>query len=439
MSNRSILLFVAIAAPVYAGPSVSAGEMSWQQPIEVDSGEAHRGPWRMNASDYRWVDDPSVAVSPSGAAAVVWVDQARKQVLFQFYDANGEPRFETPAEVSRSKDTFSWLPRVVLGADDPDVIHVLWQEIIFSGGTHGGEIFYSHSENGGRTFAVPLNLSRTTAGAGKGRLSADHWHNGSLDIAISRTGTIHAAWTEYEGALRLARSLDGGRSFSEPLHVAGAPHSPARGPALSVDDETVYLAWTVGETANADIHFARSDDDARTFGKPRRIDPGSGHADAPDLLVDRHGTLHLVYGESERGVYGKYTIRYASSPDGGETFTPVRDIGGTFGDRYESANYPNIAIDGQERVYVLWELFPDHSRRPRGLGLAWSGSGDDAFRPPVEIPAAGNSPRGVNGSMQGLLMDKLDVNSAGDIGIVNSRFDTGNESHVWLYRAELER
>lgn len=41
-------------------------------------------------------------------------------------------------------------------------IAVLWQEFVFSGGSHGGEAFFSRSTDGGRTFSGPnrfLNAS----------------------------------------------------------------------------------------------------------------------------------------------------------------------------------------------------------------------------------------------------------------------------------------
>src|SRR5688572_19258314 len=69
-----------------AGPTGDAGrDVAWQEPIEVATGAATRGPWRMNDSDFRWVDDPSVDISPSGEVAVAWVDQERKDVFFQRY------------------------------------------------------------------------------------------------------------------------------------------------------------------------------------------------------------------------------------------------------------------------------------------------------------------------------------------------------------------
>jgi hypothetical protein len=34
-------------------------------------------------------------------------------------------------------------------------VYVLWQEIVFSGGSHGGEIFFARSRDGGQTWSAP--------------------------------------------------------------------------------------------------------------------------------------------------------------------------------------------------------------------------------------------------------------------------------------------
>src|SRR5690606_19367164 len=123
--------------------------------------------------------------------------------------------------------------------------------------SHGGEIFFSRSDDGGKSFSRPLNLSGTEAGDGKGRLTEKQWHNGSLDLAVGDDGVLYAAWTEYEGRLWITRSEDGGESFDEPQQVSGSFDTPARAPALAVDDDHVYLAWTVGESESANIHLSR--------------------------------------------------------------------------------------------------------------------------------------------------------------------------------------
>lgn len=329
-------------------------------------------------------------------------------------------------------------------------MYALWQEIVFSGGTHGGEIFFARSTDGGQTFSAPLNLSNTPAGAGKGRLTERLWHNGSFDLAVGPEGRIFAAWTEYEGPLRVSRSTDGGRAFSAPTRVAGSGGTPARGPTLAVDAAgRVHLAWTVGGDPAADIHYAQSDDGGRSFRPTVLVAASDRHADAPTLATGRTGTLHLAYGESRERPTGqgrvRYRIRYTRSTNGGDAFAapttaspapPGRAAGG---EAAESANFPSLQVGRPDTVALLWERFPEAGERPRGLSVALSRDGGMTFTAPMRVPGSADSALGFNGSQQGLLMEKLALNAQGRLAVVNSRFRRGAASRIRLYRGRLTR
>lgn len=430
-----ILLLALIGLPALG--QAEPWEVTWNKPIKVASGPAHQGPWRMNASQFHYLDDPTVAIDTRGSVGIAWADQTRQDILFQTYGSDGQARFQNPVNVSRSPGIFSWLPRLVITDGDSGLVYCLWQEIVFSGGTHGGEIFFARSRDGGRTFDAPLNLSNSLAGDGKGRLSQRYWHNGSLDLALGPDGTLYAAWTEYEGTLWFSRSVNGGESFSKPLRVAGGANAlPARGPSLAIGaDNAIYLVWTVGEDPSADIHLAKSMDAGKSFGAPRRLFRSEGHCDAPKIAVDRGGTVHLVYAESPAGPFDRYHIRYMRSEDGGRTFERPRRISGPISDGYESYGFPALSTDSRGYLYVLWELFPEVGGRPRGLGFTVSRDAGGKFSVPSVVPGSGDPALGVNGSLQGLLMRKLAVSRAGAVAVVNSTFRQGDASYIWLIRA----
>jgi hypothetical protein len=413
-------------------------EVSWLDRQAVDSGGGHRGPWRMNASDYDYVDDPTVAIDERGQLGVAWVDQARKDVLFQAYGPDGAPRFEQPTNVSRSPEIFSWHPRVVFTGPEEGTVAILWQEIVFSGGSHGGEIFFARSVDGGQTFSAPINLSNTVAGAGKGRLSKNRWDNGSLDLVVGPRGHLFAAWTEYEGRLWVSRSTDGGETFSEPVHLAGTGDAtPARGPSLAVSRAgTVYLAWAVGEDPAADVRVASSDDEGRSFTAPRVAVETGGHSDAPKLAVSREGVVHLVFAESDTGPGGRYQVRHTRAAGKQLEFEEPRELaleGAALG-----GSYPALGVDGSDNLYVLWEVFPGGARRPMGLGFALSLDGGRTFSRPSLVPNTAAPGAGFNGSQQGLLMRKLAVHPGGSFAVVNSKFRPNVGSEVWLIRGRLQ-
>ena len=425
-----------IAAP---GPLRAADSgVRWEEKIEVAAGGAHRGPWRMNDSEFHYVDDPTVAMNDEGVVGIAWADQTRQDIFFQSYGADGKPRLEVPANVSGSPRIFSWLPRLVISAGDARLVFVLWQEIVFSGGSHGGEILFARSTDGGKTFEKPVNLSNSIAGDGKGRTTRKRWHNGSLDLAVGPQGDLYAAWTEYEGNLWFSRSTDGGGTFTEPLRVAGVPEAkPARGPSLAVDAAgTIYLAWAVGEDKSADIHLATSTDRGQSFSAPRAIVPSGGHADAPKLAVDGKGTLHLVHAESPTGPFDRYHVRYAHSTDGADTFEDPREISSPQAERFESVSFPAMSLVGDDDVYIIWELFPRRRGYSRGLGFTSSRDGGKTFAPPLFVPGSMDPELGVNGSQQGLLMRKLATNASGALALVNSTFKKNRASRIWLIRGQ---
>lgn len=390
----------------------------WHGTTDIAAGRAERGPWRMNESRYDYVDDPTVAIDERGAIAVAWVDQGRKDVLFQRVSPDGT-KLGNSVNVSRTPTVFSWLPRIAI--DSEQGVFVAWQEIIFSGGSHGGDILFARSDDGGRNFSEPLNLSRSIEGDGKGRITKNNWHNGSLDLALGTDGTLYVAWTEYEGALWVRRSGDGGRTFSRRLRIDDA--KPARGPTFALGSNgVVYLAWTVGDEA-ADIRVARSTDGGGSFVAPVIVATSKGYSDAPKLAVDAAGVLHVVYSERQR-------VLYSRSTDGGRSFAAPRDISG------RNAAFPDLSLDGKGNLYVLWEHFPDGRERPRGLALAVSTDGGATFTQPILVPDSAGA--GSNGSLQGLLMRKLAVNRHGALAVVNSSFDEEEGSQVWLMRGHLK-
>jgi hypothetical protein len=423
----------------YSYTAHSTAQFDWLGSIEIASGPGVRGPWQQNESQYDYVDDPTVAIDEQGAISVAWVEQARKDILFQRFSQDGEKQAAKPANVSHNPLTFSWLPRIVIDQGAPQKVFILWQEIIFSGGSHGGDILFARSEDGGATFAGPVNLSSSIGGDGKGRVNRKVWHNGSMDIALGEDGSVYVAWTEYEGPLWFSRSVDGGNSFSHPERMAGGNGAaPARAPALATGPgSTVYLAWTTGEEKSADIRIARSSDSGRTFSKALTVGPGKGYSDAPKLAVDSRGVLHLVYAESENGSFARYDIRHTYSEDEARTFATPRAISHPLPKQFESAAFPSLDIDGKGNIYVTWELYRRLDERPRGLGMGISFDHGKTFSSPVVVPGSSDPGGGLNGSHQGLLMDKLAVNDNGAVAIVNSSLKPGEHSRVWLLRARI--
>lgn len=433
----TIIVFLLPGTSLQATPPTPAA-IHWNKPIHVDTGSAYRGRWRMNRSVFRYVDDPSVDIDQNGTVTVGWVRQSSKDIYLQKFDTQGNKILGAPSNVSGTPGVFSWFPRVKVSPHDPDFIYVLWQEIVFSGGTHGGEIFFSRSTDGGESFSDPTNLSGSKAGDGKGRLTEDRWDNGSLDLAVAPDGELYASWTEYEGRLWLSRSTNRGASFSNPKLInIGSDTKPARGPSVTADKNNVFLTWTVGGEPEADLRFIRLNRKGRGYGLPSVVQASNGHSDSPKLEIDNNG-LHLAYAESPGGRFGRYHIRYATLGNTSNRFVDDRRISGTIEKGYSSLNYPSLELDGAGNPYVIWERFIHKNRRSRGLGLTYSMDGGDNFVSSFTLPETPGMTDGFNGSQQGKLMEKMSISDDGKIAVVNSTFVPQATSDVWLYVGEIE-
>lgn len=81
-------------------------------------------------------------------------------------------------------------------------------------------------------------------------------------------------------------------------------------------------------------------------------------------------------------------------------------------------------------------------RQTTASGVSWTDpvevAAGAAYRRPWRMngPGSTDPADGFNGSQQGLLMETLAVNDSGDIAVVNSTFERGVSSHIWLYRGQ---
>lgn len=278
---------------------------------------------------------------------------------------------------------------------------------------------FATSHDRGGTFSAPINLSNSIAGDGKGRIDERTWDNGSLDLARGPGGVLYAAWTEYEGALWLRRSDDGGASFARAVRIAGTREAPARAPSLAVaPDGRVHVAWSVGEAERAGIHVATSDEEGATFSPPRILAGESHRADTPSIAIDASGRVHVTFVEDGRVGYVR----------GSE---PPRWLTGG------GARLPRIVIDDARDILVLYEREGVPRARTQALFLARSRNGGESFVE-AQILGISGAALGWNASQQGMLLEKIAVSPAGaEIAVVNGTFLDQRESHIWLLRGTL--
>lgn len=139
-----------------------------------------------------------------------------------------------------------------------------------------GHIAVSRSDDGGRMWSNPVIVTRSPE-------PTDTGGDARPKIALGREGEIYLTWTKpmsepYTGEIRFSRSLDGGRTFSEPAVVhRDRREITHRFDTLAVNRAgKVFVAWIdkrdLVDAGNdpkayrgAAVYFAVSDDRGATF------------------------------------------------------------------------------------------------------------------------------------------------------------------------------
>ena len=385
------ILLSACAALLYSGVLASA-QMSHQ----------HGAKQACEGAELACAAKATATFAPDGTLWLAWdaggyISVARSRDLGH--------TFSPAVAVNADKLSLDWGPdaRPVIAVDRQGRVAVAFD--IFKDKEFNGQVLFTHSEDGGRSFAKPRPI---TGDAESQRFQA---------IAFDPDGSLFAAWLDkrnraparaqgakYVGAaLAFAWSNDHGTTFSETslaqdntceccrLGVAFAgpgrpvvlfrnvfdgsvrdhavttfadPRTPGpvyrvsvdnwridacphHGPSLAVaPDGSYHAAWFTAGSARKGLFYAHSEDGGRTFSSPMSI----GHPDrvpARPYVLAVGNTLWLAWKEFDGN---ETTIAIMQSHDGGRNWSAPKVIAKTS----DASDHPLLVSDGR-RAFLSWQ------------------------------------------------------------------------------------
>jgi hypothetical protein len=248
---------------------------------------------------------------------------------------------------------------------------------------------------------------RETAGAARAvRVSAERTEAAEPAVASGRDGSVYAAWVEHHGKeadVRLAHFDGEERALGQPVRVnPNAGEATAwRGdpPTVAVaPDGTVYVGWTARDESAphaTTLYLSASRDGGRSFDPPTRVNDDRKPCDhgMHSLAVGEGGRVYVAWlddrnvepskppGDGSAPTHSEPNreVFFASSDDGGRTFTPNSKVAGEVCPCCKTS----LAVGEGGRVYVGWrQVLPGNLRH---IAVASSNDGGRTFSPAVIV------------------------------------------------------
>lgn len=282
--------------------------------------------------------EPVTVSAPDGGFYVAWVNHNannQSDVMLARFDNDGAAS-SSPVRVNQQAGiATAWRGDPPSVAVTDRAVYVLWTARVESQGKSGTDLYFSVSNDRGKSFAAPVKVNDDkTPGA-----------HGMHSLAVAKDGRIYVAWLDERNIqmpkpsaeagghhmesnrdLFVADSNDGGKTFSANRRVAENACPCCKTALALAQDGTLYASWRqVLPGSYRHIAVASSTNNAASFSAPVIVSddkwvlhgcPVSG----PSLSVDTKGNLRVVWfaaGEGEAP--GVYT---AESNDKGRTFSP---------------------------------------------------------------------------------------------------------------------
>jgi hypothetical protein len=381
----------------------------WQTTAYAQMSHQHASEAACEEAVLRCASKVTPAFGPDGTLWLAWMAGGEISVA-----GSKDPgkSFSPPVQVTREKLNLDWGPdaRPKIVVEKNGGIALAFS--IFRDKAFNGQVLYTRSADGGRTFA---ELRPITSSNESQRFEA---------LALDADGSVFAAWLDkrnrvpaqqsgqkYDGAgLFFASSKDGGATYSEarlatdntceccrlglafagpgrPVvvfrnifeggvrdhaimafadlsapgdvrrvstddwQIAACPH---HGPSLSISAAgTYHVTWYTNGKVRKGLFYARSQDEGRTFSDPLPVGRPDRNPARPYVLSGPRGTT-MVWKEFDGE---KTTVNLMTSRDDGKSWSKPTVLATTT----DSSDHPLLVSDGQ-KTYLSWMTKADGYR-----------------------------------------------------------------------------
>ena len=220
-------------------------------------------------------------------------------------------------------------------------VYVVWQESVSKSlPEHNYDIFFAKSEDNGKTFGTPINLSNNTEFSERPQ------------IAVSKNG-IFIVWAETinpnNKEIMFTKSLDNGKTFSNPINLSNNSKD-SYNQEISAFNENVYVIWQDTDKKNNDtngiIMFKSSTNTGNTFNNSIEL---INNTNSAFPKINSYGNyVYIVWNNENKKNSGLFFVK---SFDKGNNFDDITKLS-------NNSNFGESQIAVKENeIIVIWGGF----------------------------------------------------------------------------------
>jgi hypothetical protein len=285
------------------------------------------------------VEFPSAAIDPHGWMHVVYAGPSAAQLEYRRVHVSRSTDPDAWSRPQRLTDSGVFSSHVIATPDG--ALHLVYAR-------RDGNVFYTHSADGGRTWASAVAVSA---------VDSDREAANGPDIAVDGRGRLHVVWTQFElprgwppARALYSRSVDGGHTWSPAREMAGANHGLITIAAHGPDE--VHAVWNAtAQIGDRDHAWSGDGGEIWTASEHITTQIRGGWTGAATPVFDSAGALHLI-----TSVDGPRSIEriFHLTRSGTQWSDPEFASDGTVAD--DSVEFPSVAISGGNHLHVVYEV-----------------------------------------------------------------------------------
>jgi hypothetical protein len=313
---------------------------------------------------------PDITVDASGTIYVVWHDYRAWATDTDFgspievyldKSVDGGLTWGADIQATSGSGTYPWHFQPYLDIDrNNGHLYISFTDYDRYGDSDFGDVSFIKSEDGGATFSSKIRVDDTPEFSNAVQVFSH--------ITVNQNnGDIHVVWQDNRNGsfdIYTTRSTNGGNSFSANVMVNTNPTNNQEEPnvAINPDNGNIYVAWKdwrddpTPDTApyENDIYLAHSLDGGLSYiGEIRVTDQymngETGFNLPPDLAIDGQGIVYVVWYDVREGYSNVY---YDQSLDHGLSFGPDLQVNNDM--QAISHALPRIYCEESGASYIVW-------------------------------------------------------------------------------------